>query len=69
MKITVIKQNPEGQETWRYTSTVLLRGKSYLVLEAFFDRLLWSSMECGCAEKIVLLNPTILTAGTIFSNS
>jgi protein associated with RNAse G/E len=38
MKITVVKQNPEGQETWRYTGTILARGKNYLVLEAFFDR-------------------------------
>ena len=38
MKITVIKQNPDGQETWRYTGAVLTRERSYLVIEAFFDR-------------------------------
>ena len=38
MKITVIKQNPEEQETWRYDGFVLNRGENYLVLEAFFDR-------------------------------
>ena len=38
MKITVIKQNPKGQETWRYPGRILARGENYLVLEAFFDQ-------------------------------
>ncbi|MFC1996873.1 DUF402 domain-containing protein [Chloroflexota bacterium] len=38
MMITIIKQNPDGQETWRYSGTILKRSKNYLLLEAFFDR-------------------------------
>ena len=38
MKITIIKQNPEGRETWRYSGTVLELGENHLVIEAFFDR-------------------------------
>lgn len=38
MNITVIKQNPEGEETWRYSGTILKRGENHVVLEAFFDR-------------------------------
>ena len=38
MKITVIKRNQEGQETWRYRGEVIERGEDYLILEAFFDR-------------------------------
>lgn len=38
MKITVIKQNNLGEETWRYSGEVIERGRNYLVVEAFFDR-------------------------------
>ncbi len=38
MKVTVIKRNPKGQETWRYRGEVIERGENYLILEAFFDR-------------------------------
>ncbi len=38
MKITVIKQNPKGEETWRYTGQIIARGENHLELEAFFDR-------------------------------
>jgi protein associated with RNAse G/E len=38
MKITIIKQDPDGKETWRYSGTVISRGKNYLVIEAYFDR-------------------------------
>jgi protein associated with RNAse G/E len=38
MKVIVIKQNPEGQETWRYSGTVLSRQDDHLIIEAFFDR-------------------------------
>jgi uncharacterized protein len=36
--ITIIKQNPAGEETWRYSGTVLKRDKNSMVVEAFFDR-------------------------------
>jgi protein associated with RNAse G/E len=38
MKITVIKQNPKMQETWRYSGTVISRKDDSLVIEAYFDR-------------------------------
>ncbi len=38
MKITIIKQNPGGEETWRYSGTVLRKAEHYLVVEAYFDR-------------------------------
>jgi len=38
MKITIIKQNPAGEETWRYSGTVLKHAANFLVVEAFFDR-------------------------------
>jgi len=36
--ITVIKQNPAGQETWRYEGRVLARRDGEIVIEAFFDQ-------------------------------
>lgn len=36
--ITVIKLNPKGEETWRYSGKILESGPHHLVLEAFFDR-------------------------------
>lgn len=38
MKIDVIKQNPPGEEIWRYRGEIIERAPDYLVLEAFFDR-------------------------------
>ncbi len=35
---TVIKRDPSGKETWRYTGKVLERGSNILVLEARFDQ-------------------------------
>jgi hypothetical protein len=37
-EITVIKLNPAGIETWRYSGWVLERGDSFLILEAYFNR-------------------------------
>lgn len=37
-RITVIKLNPQGLETWRYQGVVLKRGVDTLILEAYFDR-------------------------------
>jgi predicted RNA-binding protein associated with RNAse of E/G family len=36
--ITVIKQNPAGEETWRYEGRVLEHRENSLRLEAFFNR-------------------------------
>ena len=36
--VTVIKQNPQGQETWRYSGQVLEHTATYLLLEARFNR-------------------------------
>lgn len=36
--ITVIKQDHEGRETWRYQGYLLDRSEHKVVLEAFFDR-------------------------------
>ena len=36
--ITVIKLNPAGQETWRYTGHVLQRQDGQVTLEALFNR-------------------------------
>ena len=38
MKVTIIKQNHQGEETWRYNGQIVERGKFHLVVEAFFDR-------------------------------
>jgi len=37
-KIIVIKQNPKGEETWRYDGRVIERGMRHIIIEAFFDR-------------------------------
>jgi len=37
-KITVIKQNAQGVETWRYEGTELLRDKNIVMVEALFNR-------------------------------
>lgn len=37
-KITVIKQNESGVETWRYDATLLLRENNTVILEAYFNR-------------------------------
>ena len=37
-KITVIKQNAQGVETWRYEGTELLRDKNIVIVEALFNR-------------------------------
>lgn len=36
--VTVLKLNPEGEETWRYSGTLLERGDTWLTLEARFNR-------------------------------
>jgi protein associated with RNAse G/E len=38
MKITVIKQDPEGIEAWRYSGKILGQDENYIILEAYFDR-------------------------------
>ena len=37
-EITVIKLNPQGEETWRYSGRVLERGPQFVRLEAQFNR-------------------------------
>ncbi len=37
-KITVIKLNPQNQETWRYQGTVLVNRGNIIIIEAYFDR-------------------------------
>jgi len=36
--ITVIKLDPSGKETWRYSGDLIMRSEDRLVIEAFFDR-------------------------------
>ncbi len=36
--VTVIKRNPEGQETWRYEGKVLEHNENSVKLEALFIR-------------------------------
>ncbi len=38
MRITVLKLNERGEETWRYSGEVIERTEDRLVLEAYFDR-------------------------------
>lgn len=37
-KVTVIKLDHRGQETWRYQGNVIERQSHHMILEAFFDR-------------------------------
>ena len=37
-KVTVIKQDLNGNETWRYSGRILSLSKDSIVLEAYFDR-------------------------------
>jgi len=37
-KITVIKLNPQNQETWRYQGSVLVNQGNIIIIEAYFDR-------------------------------
>ncbi len=36
--ITIIKQDPAGNETWRYTGEVVERDDKQITIEAYFDR-------------------------------
>src|SRR5664279_4807262 len=36
--VTVIKRNPQGQETWRYSGRILTQTGDTIILEAFFNR-------------------------------
>ena len=36
--VTVIKRNPRGEETWRYSGQVLEEGETWVRLEAYFNR-------------------------------
>lgn len=36
--ITVIKQNSDGKEMWRYDGRILKQDEDCIVLEAYFDR-------------------------------
>jgi uncharacterized protein len=36
--VTVIKQDLEGRETWRYEGRILERGENFVYLEAWFNR-------------------------------
>jgi predicted RNA-binding protein associated with RNAse of E/G family len=36
--VTIIKRNPLGQETWRYSGQVLAHDNDRITLEAFFNR-------------------------------
>lgn len=36
--VTVIKRNPQGAETWRYSGKVLEEGKTWIRIEALFNR-------------------------------
>lgn len=38
MEMTVIKKNPQGQETWRYHGRVVACSADQVILEAYFDR-------------------------------
>lgn len=38
MKITVIKQNAKGVETWRYDAKVLMKESNFVLLAALFNR-------------------------------
>jgi uncharacterized protein len=37
-EITVIKLNPQHEETWRYSGQIVARGETFVRLEAFFNR-------------------------------
>ncbi len=37
-ELTIIKRNPQGKETWRYSGAVLRRAQNGLLIEAFFHR-------------------------------
>lgn len=37
-EITVIKQNSQGEETWRYQGRLVERGEDTIIIEAHFDR-------------------------------
>lgn len=38
MKVTVYKLDENGREVWNYPALVLVRGETWIRLEAFFDR-------------------------------
>jgi len=37
-RVTIIKQNHRGQETWCYAGRLLVSAENHYILEAFFDR-------------------------------
>jgi uncharacterized protein len=53
--LEVIKQNPAGQETWRYSSTLLQRTPTRILLEAFFNRedLPFHGMLLGKGDRFI----------------
>jgi predicted RNA-binding protein associated with RNAse of E/G family len=50
-EITVLKRNPAGQETWRYTGTLLRREPRAVLLEAYFNRPDFSLLDTVIREK------------------
>jgi uncharacterized protein len=38
MKVTVIKRNPKGEETWRYQGRLIRKEGNTIVIEALFNR-------------------------------
>lgn len=53
--LVVIKQNPAGQETWRYSGTLLQRTPARILLEAFFNRedLPFHGMLLGKGDRFI----------------
>ncbi len=56
-KITVIKLNPQNQETWRYQGSVLVNRGNQIIIEAYFDRddRVFHGMLLGKGDRFVEL--------------
>jgi len=55
IEITVVKQNVEGQETWRYSGYLLRRDSHSVLIEAYFNRpdMLFNGMLLGEGDRFI----------------
>jgi hypothetical protein len=54
-KMTIVKRDPQGVETWRYSGVVLRREPQGLLIEAFFNRpdLAFHGITLGKGDRFV----------------
>jgi uncharacterized protein len=54
-EVLVIKKNVAGEETWRYSGSVIRRAENFILIEAFFNRpdMLFHGMVLGQGDRFL----------------